>query len=71
MNSGFNVTEFVTIAEVQPSEDLYGHRIKHVADHLLKGVACSSDRVAFAALREVNGSGVSQIKGTRSMLSKF
>jgi hypothetical protein len=45
--------ESVTIVEVQLSEYLYGHRIKRVADHLLKVVACSNDRVPLAALKKV------------------
>jgi hypothetical protein len=39
-NTGFKVTEFVKNVEVQLSEDLSGHRTKHVADHLLKVVEC-------------------------------
>jgi hypothetical protein len=41
------VAKFVQIIQVQQSEDLYGHDTKHVADHLLKAVARSSDRVAL------------------------
>jgi hypothetical protein len=39
-NTSFKVTEFDKNVEVQLSEDLYGHRTKHVADRFLKVVEC-------------------------------
>jgi hypothetical protein len=48
-NTCLNVKGIVKIVEVQLSEDLYGHKIKHVADHLLKTVARSRDRVTHVA----------------------
>jgi hypothetical protein len=48
-NTGFIVTYFVKSVLVQLSEDLYGLGFKHVANHLLKMVTCSSDKVALVA----------------------
>jgi hypothetical protein len=55
-----NVTEFAKLI-VQLSEDLYGQPFKAVADHLIHVARCSSERVALAASRGFDGSGVSRM----------